>query len=223
MFSTAYFAKSRIFKEPCYKKVMLSLVFKLRKYMIYIFEGMDNCLKDTLIQLFRFHLSPKTQTLKFSNPPKNINNPEDWQKTHFKDMFDLISLSLANSSRNMILNRAHLGEYVYSPIYRGYEGNFIFDLEETFLNICNEHNNKIKLFVIYDSDNFQLKCREDGKSLSNNNYQKMDFERKRFIEAFKRSKFSHKKLFDISDYIIDKNETTREIDTNLIIKSMLKL
>lgn len=184
---------------------------------------MDNCLKDTLIQLFRFNLSPKTQILKFSNPPKNINNPEDWQKTHFKDMFDLISLSLAKSSRNMILNRAHLGEYVYSPIYRGYEGNWIFDLEETFLNICNEYNDKIKLFVIYDSDNYQLNYREDGKSLSNNNHEKMDFERKRFIEAFEKSKFSHKKLFDISDYKIDKNETTREINTNSIIKSMLKL
>ena len=71
--------------------------------MIYISEGMDNCLKDTLIQMFRSHLSPQTQILKFSSPPKNIKSSENWQKAHFKDMFDLLALSLSNSSRNIIL------------------------------------------------------------------------------------------------------------------------
>lgn len=191
--------------------------------MIYFFEGMDNCLKDTLIQLLRTYLSPDTQILKYSNPPKNIDSQEDWQKAHFKDMFDLIDLSLSNSQRNMILNRAHLGEYVYSPIYRGYEANWVFDLEETFLNASNEHLKKLKLFVLYDSDNFQLNSREDGKSLSNSDNQKMDIERERFIKAFERSKIPCKRIFDISTYSLDGVNKLGHIDTELIIKLMLDL
>lgn len=94
--------------------------------MVYIFEGMDNCLKDTLIQLFRSNLSPQTQVLKYSSPPKGVLNPEQWQKAHFTDMFDLLKTNLEGGSRNLILNRAHLGEYVYSPIYRGYEAVTVF-------------------------------------------------------------------------------------------------
>lgn len=101
--------------------------------MIYIFEGMDNCLKDTLIQLFRSTLPPQTQILKYNSPPRGISNVELWQKAHFEDMFELLKTSLNNSQRNLILNRAHLGEYVYSPIYWGYEGDWIFDLEKLFL------------------------------------------------------------------------------------------
>ena len=189
--------------------------------MIYIFEGMDNCLKDTLIQLLRSHLSPQTQVLKFSNPPKYIYTPEDWQKAHFKDMFDLISLSLSNSSRNIILNRAHLGEYVYSPIYRGYEGDWIFDLEESFFNESKDYLKKLKLFVLYDSDNSQLQAREDGKSLSESDFQKINLERKKFIKAFEKSKIPNKKIFDLSDYVIDGNNKQRQIDTQFILKLML--
>ena len=65
--------------------------------MVYIFEGMDNCLKDTLIQLFRATLSPQTQILKYNSPPKGIVNVELWQKAHFMDMFDLIKTNLDKS------------------------------------------------------------------------------------------------------------------------------
>lgn len=184
---------------------------------------MDNCLKDTLIQMLRSHLSPQTQVLKFSNPPKYIYTPEDWQKAHFKDMFDLISLSLSNSSRNIILNRAHLGEYVYSPIYRGYDGDWIFDLEESFFNGSKDYLRKLKLFVLYDSDNSQLKAREDGKSLSESDFQKMDLERKKFIKAFEKSKIPNKKIFNLSDYVVDGNNKQRQIDTQLMLKLMLTL
>jgi hypothetical protein len=190
--------------------------------MIYIFEGMDNCLKDTLIQLLRSSLSPQTQILKFSNPPKNIDSPEDWQKAHFKDMFDFLESNIANNFRNLILNRAHLGEYVYAPIYRGYEGNWIFDLEEAFLKTCHKNIKKLKLFVLYDSDNDQLILREDDKSLSNRDIQKMDIERERFIKAFEKSNFTCKRIFDISNYTLDSVNKKRQIDVNWILKLMLE-
>lgn len=191
--------------------------------MVYIFEGMDNCLKDTLIQLLRAYLPPQTQVFKFSNPPSAINLAEEWQKAHFKDMFDLIDLSLANSTRNLILNRAHLGEFVYSPIYRGYEGDWIFDLEESFLKASCEHVNKVKLFVLYDSDNHQLSNREDGKSLSKKDNVKMNLERERFILAFEKSKISCKKIFDLSDYRLLGINSPERVNVNLLLNLMLDL
>ena len=184
--------------------------------MIYFIEGMDNCLKDTLIQLIRANLSAQTQVLKFSSPPKEIKDVENWQKAHFKDMFDLLKLSLIHSGRNIILNRAHLGEFVYSPIYRGYEGKWIFQLENEFLNSCSNNTDKLKLFVLYDSNNHDLKKRDDGKSLSKANFEKFNIERERFILAFKKSNISSKKIFDLSNYKSDE-----KVDVNLISQSMI--
>jgi len=187
--------------------------------MVYIFEGMDNCLKDTLIQLFRATLSPETQILKYNSPPKGIANVELWQKAHFKDMFDLIKTNLDNDSRNLILNRAHLGEYVYSPIYRGYEGDWIFDLEKSFLHGSDFYKSNIKLFVFYDSNNSNLHLREDGNSLSKDSEENLDKERVRFLQAFKKSGISKKRMFDLSDYLNVSTNEKNQVD----VKSILKL
>lgn len=184
---------------------------------------MDNCLKDTLIQRIRTHLSPKTQVLKFSNPPKLIKEPEEFQKIHFQDMFDLIELTLSHGSRNLILNRAHLGEYVYSPIYRGYDGSWIFDMEESFLNNTEKYGDKIRLFLLYDSDNEQLGYREDGKSFSKLNNKRLDFERKRFKLAFEECKIPKKFKFDLSNYTQKNHQLAGEIDVDSILNQMLDL
>lgn len=191
--------------------------------MVYIFEGMDNCLKDTLIQLFRATLSPQTQILKYNSPPKGVANVELWQKAHFEDMFDLIKANLDSGSRNLILNRAHLGEYVYSPIYRGYEGNWIFDLEKAFLRSSDFYYSNIKLFVFYDSNNSNLHFREDGNSLSNNNNENLDKERGRFLQAFEKSIIPNKRIFDLSDYPGDSKDEKNQVDVKSILKLLLEI
>ncbi|MGN6340501.1 MAG: hypothetical protein ACTHML_06040 [Ginsengibacter sp.] len=189
--------------------------------MVYIFEGMDNCLKDTLIQLFRATLSPQTQLLKYNSPPDGVSNVELWQKAHFEDMFDLIKTTLDNGSRNLILNRAHLGEYVYSPIYRGYEGNWIFDLEKSFLGNSDFYHSNIKLFVFYDSNNSNLHFREDGKSFSSHKDENLDKERDRFLKAFEKSMIPDKKLFDLSDYTTHLKNESGQINTKSVLKLLL--
>ncbi|MGN6298549.1 MAG: hypothetical protein ACTHM7_17285 [Ginsengibacter sp.] len=189
--------------------------------MVYIFEGMDNCLKDTLIQLFRATLSPQTQLLKYNSPPDGVSNVELWQKAHFEDMFDLIKTTLDNGSRNLILNRAHLGEYVYSPIYRGYEGDWIFDLEKSFLGNSDFYHSNIKLFVFYDSNNSNLHFREDGKSFSSHKDENLDKERDRFLKAFEKSMIPDKKLFDLSDYTTHLKNESGQINTKSVLKLLL--
>ena len=192
------------------------------KHMVYIFEGMDNCLKDTLIQLFRATLSPQTQILKYNSPPDGVSNIELWQKAHFEDMFDLIKTNLDNGSRNLILNRAHLGEYVYSPIYRGYEGDWIFDLEKSFLGSSDFYQSQIKLFVFYDSNNYNLHLREDGRSFSSNNNENLDKERGRFLQAFQKSMIPNKSIFDLSDYPDASKDEQNRVDVQSILKLLLE-
>lgn len=191
--------------------------------MIYIFEGMDKCLKDTFIQKLRGSLAPETQVLKFSTPP-DVHNKEAYQKKHFKDMFNILTTSVTTSSRNVILNRAHLGECVYAPIYRGYSADWIFDLEEEFLSVSSSHNSITKLILLYDSSNNQLRKREDGKSLSKMNDEKLNNERKLFIEAFHKSRFRNKIEFDLSLFVLsDEKDPSKEIDTKEILRRILTI
>jgi hypothetical protein len=107
--------------------------------LMLLFPLMISDFLDEIVRFYDYFLVLVKQYGGTGGTPAPAGVTEDWQKAHFKDMFDLITLNLANSTRNIILNRAHLGEYVYSPIYRGYEGNWVFDLEESFLNASIKH------------------------------------------------------------------------------------
>lgn len=186
------------------------------KTRIFLFEGMDNCLKDTLIKKLRAKLSPNTHVLKYSNPPR-VSDSENYQREHFADMFDLIASTLSASSRTLILNRAHLGEYIYAPIYRGYEGDWIFSIEKEFLAANQTHDSLCLLILLFDSSNEKLKAREDGRSFSNEDDSKLDDERRKFLEAFEKSHFTSKIKFDLSQYIIPNAEIEEEIDDAKIL------
>jgi thymidylate kinase len=115
------------------------------------------------------------------------------------------------------LNRAHLGEYVYSPLYRGYEGDWIFELEKSFFGGSDIYQPRIKLFVFYDSENSRLRMREDGKSFSDNDFENMNKERDRFLKAFEESMILHKKLFNLSDYLGDFKDEPSRINVEVIL------
>ena len=52
------------------------------------------------------------------NSEKILNNFINTGIGNLKDDLDI----------NLIFNRSHLGESVYSPLYRGYSGDFVFDI-----------------------------------------------------------------------------------------------
>lgn len=186
--------------------------------MIYAIEGMDNCLKDTIIHELRSILPPETQILKFSNPPRGVHAKE-YQMKHFQDMFDLMESTLAVNKRHLILNRSHLGEFVYAPIYRKYDADWIFEMEKAFLAKKN-HSEQSALLLFYDSSNEKLKLREDGKSFSGLDDAKMDNERERFLQAFDKSYFEHKMKFDLSNYVRPNMDFKKEIDITEILNQI---
>ena len=49
----------------------------------------------------------------------------------YDDMFKLM-INSKDKDINLIFNRSHLGETVYSPLYRGYSGDYIFDIEKKY-------------------------------------------------------------------------------------------
>lgn len=191
----------------------------IMKTRIFLFEGMDNCLKDTLIKKLREKLPADTHVLKYSNPP-HVSDPEKYQREHFEDMFDLIASTLGTSSRTLILNRAHLGEYIYAPIYRGYEGDWIFSIEKEFLAANQLHDSLCLLILLVDSNNEKLKTREDGKSFSKEDDSKLDDERRKFLDAFERSHFTRKIKFDLSQFLLPNKDQNEEIDVATIFQRL---
>src|SRR5574343_489538 len=97
----------------------------------YIIEGLDRLGKDTLIDGILnqegFH-----QVIHYSKPKKLACYKSDLQAYQYLSFVNMFTLLREAKGVDLIFNRAHLGEVVYSPLYRGYEGEYVFMLEEAF-------------------------------------------------------------------------------------------
>lgn len=177
--------------------------------MTIIFEGCDQVGKSTQIKLLMKHLIDwPAYTIHFANifGISSVES-EQFSKILYSDMFKLIE-DAEKSKRHLIFDRAHLGEYVYSPIYRNYSGEFIFDIENNFIDT---HSFKsIVLFLLVD-DPINLINREDGKSFSNT-LENKTIERNMFVEAYFKSKIENKFLIDVN------GKSITEVNTEILNK-----
>jgi hypothetical protein len=146
-----------------------------------IIEGLDRTGKDTLIDNIMHELGV-FQRLHYEKPMKlqlytsvGYENPEQlYQEDSFKTMFDILG-----SGARVILNRAHLGEYVYAPRYRGYSGDYVFYQEANAYKQGKLDNTAL---ILLTADTSVLV--DDGKSFD---YSKRAEEQEDFIKAFERS------------------------------------
>jgi len=130
--------------------------------MVYIFEGLDRTGKGTQIQNLKRYLEEKGQlchVVHYSNIKGD--SIEIRSKQYYQEMFGLIKFATYNNI-NLILDRAHGGETVYSPIYRNYSGDYVFEIESGFGNRVLQN---IRLFVFIDKPE-NLINREDGESFT---------------------------------------------------------
>lgn len=94
-----------------------------------------------------------------------------------------------------IFDRCHLSEYVYSPMYRDYDGYYIFASERRIVPT----KNKVKLILFTDTAENVIerdKLRGDGLSFS------LDIDKKKeeldkFVEAFNESSIEKKKIINV--------------------------
>lgn len=178
--------------------------------MIIIMCGMDRCGKDTQIKNVISDIIEKDDTksvhvMHYSNIPiKNINTSEyaELAATQYIDMFKIMEKLSKMKNVSVIFNRAHLGEMVYGYIYRQYNADWIYDIEEHFEKLLTE----IKLVVLVDSGFKSVTERDDGMSFSKKDIEKAKIEVERFTLAYNMSNISNKILIDIKENDIEQTK-----------------
>lgn len=170
------------------------------KSISYIIEGVDMLGKSSLIENLQHTLGffntihyEKPKLLKIygyshtSTGDVDRKALETYQKKSFESMFNLLS-----SGEPFIMDRGHLGENIYAPRYRGYDGSYVFDLEEKALkqwycrddlsaDNCDEEY-PAKLILLTTSD-FSF-IQDDGLSFD---FSQRFEEQEDFIKAFDKS------------------------------------
>lgn len=159
--------------------------------MIVIIEGLDNTGKSTLIKQIRNEIltDPQTTSIHCSSTPKGVN--QDWPLTHYTRLLWQVQ-NMHFNCWNVILDRSHLGEHVYGPIYRGVTNtDYVFDLERRYL-----YDDEVYLILLTD-DIQNLVERDDGQSLSVS-ITDLNKVSERFLDAFKRSTIRNKLHYNLS-------------------------
>lgn len=174
---------------------------------VYAVEGLDRLGKSTLIQGIMNKLG-FYQAVHFSKPqrldayagsvaegfdgapvPANSAPLYHYQLECFRN-----SMLMASSGARLIFDRWHLGEAVYSPLYRGFSGDYVFDLEKTF-NLDDRHS--IRLILLVEDFSVSQHFQDDGLSLGSvKNRQK---EQGLFVSAFSRSIIRDKRIICVTD------------------------
>lgn len=173
---------------------------------VYGIEGIDSVGKDTLIEGIQQALG-YYEVIHFSKPRrlKVYENVEIepaiktclsaaclqlrvYQEECFRN-----SMVLAKSGARLIFNRWHLGEVPYSSLYRGYPGDYVFDLEERFHL---DSTGDIRLILLVEDFTVSRHFVSDGQSFDDGKRQE---EQELFIKAWHRSIIRDKRIICVTD------------------------
>jgi len=168
-----------------------------------IIEGVDRLGKGTLIKGIQDQLGYfqhvhyqkpldlaclRTRTASREDPDINKRAAlRAYQEASFKQMFKF----LAMPDSRFIMDRAHLGETVYAPRYRKYDGSYVFDLERQYL--LNGDVDQATLLVLLHTSNWDF-IKDDGESF---NFEAKEEEQNDFVRAFEKSIFTYKVMLDV--------------------------
>ena len=176
-----------------------------------IIEGTDNVGKDTQQNLiiekmndYVFH--------KFHYSSLPFKDDKEMHATYSKKMYDdmfKVMMNCKDKDINFIFNRSHLGETVYSPLYRGYSGDYVFDIEKKYTKALRED---LYLITLTNDPHTILK-RDDGKSFYGNEEEVMAE-----VDGFKRAH----RLSTIKNKIHVNVGTMSAIEVSNIIVDFLK-
>ena len=120
---------------------------------------------------------------------------ENLAKFLYQEDANYTMFELLRSDARIIFDRTHLGEVVYAPLYRGYSGDYVYELEEELTqDKLYTYKDDIRLIVLMSSNTDMLK--DDGLSFDPT---KKNEEQNMFIEAFHKSKLENKVLIDVHD------------------------
>lgn len=114
------------------------------------------------------------------------------KRLYYEDMNSSM-FELLKTNQNLIVDRTHLCEMVYAPMYRKYTGDYIYTMEKQAIE-DGLNQNDVRLILLITSDTSILV--DDGESYD---FSKKDQEQALFIEAFHKSNLTNKVIVDVAD------------------------
>jgi hypothetical protein len=121
----------------------------------------------------------------------NLSNENLAKFLYQEELNDNMFRLIATEKLPLIFDRTHLGEMVYAPLYRGYDGNYIYDIERRHLsNMSNESDVRL---ILLTTSNFDMLV-DDGLGFD---FSKKEEEQARFINAFNKSQIKNKVIVDV--------------------------
>ena len=171
-----------------------------------IIEGGDRLGKNTILESLCAHYKYNNITIRhFDKPPTNLTIKETLEfqfEVFYKEMLfaNHISESIDGDKWGyhdniLIWNRSHLGEYVYSQLFRGIKKSDVIEMIKTFESRNRETDQY--LITLTASPRFFL-AQEDGESFSQNIEDKSK-ELRLFKEAHSISLIPNKKLITVNE------------------------
>lgn len=169
--------------------------------MVVIIEGADALGKSTQInelvkEAQKRYIVP--HILHYSNVKafgKDKNLIRDFSVSEYDSIFKFMKEYAIPSKDLFIFDRCHLSEYVYSPMYREYDGYYVFASERQIIPA----GDNVKLILFTDSAENVIerdKKRGDGLSFSLDLNKKQE-ELDKFVEAFNESSITDKKIITV--------------------------
>lgn len=159
-----------------------------------IIEGTDNTGKDTLISKL-LEKYPTVTMIHCSKPfSKKFSSQE--QDQLFATYINNIVLGQYDSTHCIIMNRSHIGEFVYGVLYRGRKdkevGKMILSLNDKLID---RKDLEIRYVQLICTSKKLLSNNEDGKSLSEGVDYRISIETSRFKEIFDYCDFPKKLVY----------------------------
>ena len=174
---------------------------------VFAIEGLDRLGKSTLIQgiqdvfgyyqvihfskpqkLEIYNFAAKKEYFEGDGPIKDV--PQEFRSAYYYQSEGFRnSMLLAKSGARIIFDRWHIGEAVYSPMYRKYSGSYVF--EQELATGMHEHPS-LRLILLVEDFGRSHHFNDDGNSLGPARNRRE--EQKRFMDAFYRSHIRDKKI-----------------------------
>lgn len=182
--------------------------------MVIILEGPDNTGKGTQIKKLQPLLTDKPLHVMHYMAIKGLGMDEikDYSREMYTQMFAITRMWYDKT--NFLLDRAHIGETVYSPMYRNYNGDYVFDIEQKFASQDPDFWNQVILITFIDKPE-NLISRDDGLSFTVQKDKKQN-EIDAFIRGTEMSNIKHKLVLNIDG----KDEDTVFDETKTFLKSI---
>lgn len=158
----------------------------------FIIEGIDNIGKGTLIKNIQ-NMYGYFHYIHYEKPIKSIaynNSTIKWQEESFRQGFHLLTTHVRT-----IYDRFHLGECVYSPLYRDVDGEYVFKLEREYIYPRMGKAQDTTRMILLTTSNFDIII-DDGLSFNKDAKEK---EQQLFINAFDKSIIDNKVIIDVHD------------------------